>query len=133
MPKAPRLCSGDAGHCLNLIRHGTHCSECTPRPWRGPRTRSSTVTSTGAWKQLRRKVLDRDNHRCQVRGPNCTGHATQVDHIINVAAGGAELDPSNTQAVCSPCNLTKASAEGAAARRHKRTQRPTPLHPGLIR
>jgi 5-methylcytosine-specific restriction enzyme A len=133
MPKAPRICPGDDGHCTNLIRHGAYCPDCTPKVWCGPRTRSSGVTNTAAWKRLRRTVLERDGHQCQVRGPACTGHATQVDHIINVANGGAELDPANCQAICTPCNARKASAEGAAARARRKAQRPKPLHPGLMR
>lgn len=134
MPKAPRICPGDDGHCTNLITHGAYCPDHTRRPWQGKRTRSSAVTNTAAWKQLRRKVLQRDQHQCQVRGPYCTGHATQVDHIINTAAGGPELDPNNCQAICSPCNARKASAEGAAARRANpkpSTYRQPERHPGL--
>jgi 5-methylcytosine-specific restriction protein A len=133
MPKAPRICPGDDGACTSLITHGAYCPDCTPKPWAGKRTTSSALTNTAAWKRLRRDVLERDNYQCQLRGPACTHHATQVDHISNTAAGGAPLDPTNCASACAPCNARKASAEGAAARRHKRTQRPTPLHPGLIR
>jgi 5-methylcytosine-specific restriction protein A len=131
MPKAPRLCPR-AG-CTNLITHEKHCPDHQPTSWAGRRTRSSSVTNTAAWKKLRQDVLKRDGYRCQVRGPACTRRATQVDHIINTAAGGAELDPNNCQAICTPCNARKASAEGAAARARRKAQRPKPLHPGLLR
>jgi 5-methylcytosine-specific restriction protein A len=131
MPKAPRLCPRDG--CTNLITHTAYYSDHTRKPWPGRRTRSSSITNTAEWKRLRLDVLRRDRYQCQVRGPACTGHATQVDHILNVANGGAELDPANAQAICSPCNARKASAEGAAARARRRTQRPKPLHPGLLR
>jgi 5-methylcytosine-specific restriction protein A len=135
MPKAPRLCPGDDGHCTHLVRHGTYCPDCTPKSWQGPRTRSSTVTSTAAWKKLRLQVLDRDGYRCQLRYPDvCTGHATQVDHVHNTAAGGAELDADNCAAACSPCNARKSSAEGKAARARNKAKRfaARPLHPGLL-
>jgi 5-methylcytosine-specific restriction protein A len=133
VPKAPRFCPGDNGNCRNLITTERHCPDHQRRSWSGPRTRSSGVTNTAAWKRLRQDVLKRDKHQCQVRGPYCTGHATQVDHVINTAAGGAELDPANCQAICSSCNARKASAEGAAARARGKAQRPKPLHPGLVR
>jgi 5-methylcytosine-specific restriction enzyme A len=121
MPRAKRHCPGDNGACPQFIdANQRHCPEHQPRAWAGSRTRSSTVTNTAAWKRLRRKVLERDGYQCQVRGPHCTGHATQVDHIINTAAGGPELDPGNCQAICSPCNARKASTEGTAARRRGR-------------
>ncbi|WP_082966820.1 HNH endonuclease [Mycobacterium sp. 852002-51163_SCH5372311] len=134
MPRAPRLCPGNNSTCTNLIDPGQkYCDDCQPQHWRGPRTASSKVTSTRAWKRLRRQVLERDRYQCQTRGPYCTGHATQVDHIINTAAGGPPLDPNNCQAICQPCNTRKASAEGAAARAQRKAQRPTPLHPGILR
>lgn len=135
MPRAPRHCPGDNGHCTNLITTEKYCEDCSqPQHWRGPRTASSKVTSTRAWKRLRRQVLQRDQYQCKLRIPGiCIGHATQVDHTISTAAGGAELDPNNCASSCQPCNAWKASQEGAAARRRKRAQRPTPLHPGLLR
>ena len=130
MPRAPRYCPTPG--CTNLITHTKHRPACTPKSWRGPRTRSSSVTNTASWKKLRRQVLECDGYQCQVRGPHCTHHATQVDHIINVANGGAEQDPRNCQSICAPCNARKASAEGAAARLRRKAHRPKPLHPGLL-
>lgn len=134
MPKAPRLCPGDDGHCTNLIRHANYCDDCTPKPWAGPRTRSSTISGTRAWRHLRRQVLDRDDHQCQIRHQDtCIGHATQVDHIISTAAGGPEMDPTNAQAACAPCNAWKATQEGAASRARRRAQPPATTHPGILR
>lgn len=122
MPRAPRRCPGDSYECPNLIAGGQkYCPDHTVGWARKQRTASSELTNTAAWKRIRAHVLKRDGHRCQVRGPGCTGTATQVDHIINVAAGGAPLDPNNAQAICSPCNARKAQDESRAAiRRHKR-------------
>jgi len=115
MPRAPRRCPGDKGNCTNLIVNRKYCPEHTV-PWAGKRTTSSTLTSTAAWKQLRAQVLRRDRYRCQLREEGCTGRATQVDHIVNTAAGGAELDPDNCQSTCSHCNARKAQRESIASR-----------------
>lgn len=133
MPKAPRLCPGDEGHCTNLITHGSRCADCAPTAWFGaPRSQSSKITSTRAWRKLRADVLQRDNYQCQIRHPYvCTGHADRVDHIHNTAAGGAPLDPDNCQAACEPCNRDKAKTEAAAARRQRRPD-PRTRHPGHL-
>lgn len=128
MPRAPRRCPGDKGNCPNLIRNTKYCPDHTTS-WTGNRSRSSTVTSTAAWKRLRLEVLERDHHQCQLREPGCTVDATQVDHIINTAAGGAELDPDNCQSACPTCNARKAQREGTAARLAWKRQ--PERHPGL--
>jgi 5-methylcytosine-specific restriction protein A len=128
MPRAPRRCPGDNGNCPQLIRNATHCPEHRTS-WAGTRTKSSEVTSTAAWKRIRLVVLERDGYTCQIRGPYCTTHATQVDHIINTASGGAELDPTNLQSTCPPCNARKAQRESVAARNAWKRQ--PERHPGL--
>lgn len=101
----------------------------TRKPWDGKRTASSRLVNTAAWRKLRKQVLERDRYRCQLREPGCTGKATVVDHIINVGAGGAPLDPKNLQSACAPCNARKAGREATAARNAwKRTPE---RHPGL--
>jgi 5-methylcytosine-specific restriction endonuclease McrA len=130
MPRAPRRCPGDDHACPNLVRNAAYCPDHT-KSWKGKRTKSGQVTSTAAWKRLRLQILKRDNYRCQERGPRCTGRATQVDHIVNVAAGGAELDPANLQSICPSCNAIKASREAAKARNAWKRQ--PERHPGLIR
>ena len=107
MPKAPRRCPAQG--CDNLIRHTRYCPEHTAeKAWSGPRTESSRVTSEAAWRQLRVVVLERDGHQCQIKGPTCTGIATQVDHIVPVAQGGSRFDPDNSRAACPECNGLKA-------------------------
>lgn len=128
MPRAPRRCPGDNGNCTELIRDTRYCEQHS-KPWGGERSRSSTVTSTAAWKRLRVKVLKRDNYRCQLREPGCTGDATQVDHITNTAAGGAELDPDNCQSSCPTCNARKAQREAVKAR--TAWKRKPEQHPGM--
>jgi 5-methylcytosine-specific restriction protein A len=67
--------------------------------------------STGRYRRLRLEVLDRDGRRCQIRGPQCRGEATQVDHIVPVADGGAMFDPANCRAACSWCNTWRAQRQ----------------------
>jgi hypothetical protein len=59
---------------------------------------------SGPWQKIRKTILERDSHLCQIRGPKCTTTATAVDHIIPVSAGGPWYDPNNLRAACTPCN-----------------------------
>lgn len=61
------------------------------------------------WQQIRTVILERDAHRCQINGPNCTGHATEVDHIVPWREGGPVLDPANLRASCKTCNVGRAN------------------------
>jgi 5-methylcytosine-specific restriction protein A len=57
-----------------------------------------------SYRLLRLAILDRDGYLCRIRGPRCTTYATQVDHIVARADGGAMLDPANLRAACRRCN-----------------------------
>jgi 5-methylcytosine-specific restriction endonuclease McrA len=78
---------------------------------------AEAALTTPAYRRLRLLVLDRDHGLCQIRGPNCTRYATEVDHIIPRHDGGPVFDPANLRAACRQCN----SAGGAEItnRRHK--------------
>jgi len=71
-----------------------------------------------AWPNVRKRVLERDQYRCQVRGPRCTERATEVDHIVPFSQGGAKYDPANLQAACKPCNSWKRHKDERQAWRH---------------
>ena len=101
-----------------------------PPGWGGPRTASSRVTGTRAWRKLRHEVLERDGYECQQRGPNCIGYASEVDHDDNIAAGGAELDPANARAICEPCHRDK--TRGESNRGQTAWKRKAEPHPGLL-
>jgi 5-methylcytosine-specific restriction endonuclease McrA len=60
-----------------------------------------------AWQRVRREVLARDNHICQIQSPICRTKADAVDHIIAISQGGPRLDPRNLQAACISCNTWK--------------------------
>ena len=64
--------------------------------------------STAAWKKLRRKILQRDGHRCQIRLPGCTTIATEVDHTIGKVYGD---NPDHLRAACSHCNKSQGNPE----------------------
>lgn len=113
----------------------------TPRPprrsgWQrqGKPTASARVTRSSSWKRVRQSVLDRDEHRCRIRGPRCIGVATIVDKRIpaSIAPALAE-EPDNLQAVCRPCHTAKTAKEAAEASKRsprRRTQkRPARIHP----
>lgn len=60
-------------------------------------------------KDLRRKIMIRDNYTCQICGkymPDEVG--LQIDHIIPISRGGKTI-PSNLQVLCSRCNGRKSN------------------------
>jgi 5-methylcytosine-specific restriction protein A len=95
--------------------------------------------SPTGWRKARQQVLTRDQYQCQLHYPCCTGYATQVDHIANIAethqSRSDANDPDGLQAVCGPCHQVKTSREAAAGRRRNQVQwrRPPENHPGLKR
>lgn len=87
------------------------------------------------WDETRatKRVLDRDDHRCQIRGPGCLGYATEVDHVVPLSATGPAGDhDANKQAACGPCHQAKTTAEAATGRAKKSRRRPPERHPGLL-
>lgn len=75
------------------------------------------------WSTLRKAVLERDCHQCNL----CGAHATHVDHRHNQRAGGNN-HPDNLQALCLPCHRAKTAREGAGARSVK-MRHPAEQHP----
>lgn len=88
---------------------------------------SSGPYRTSQWERVRKRVLERDGHRCRIRGGKCTDVATQVDHIIPWEAGGAWYDEANLRAACETCN------KGRAARsKHREGWRRSSTHVVLV-
>ncbi len=83
---------------------------------------------TSEWRtEIRPRVLARDGHRCQIRGPKCTGHASHVDHVVPVVEDPTKaLDPTNCRAACGPCNQGRTQARLAAQARLNRQAATTP-------
>lgn len=100
------------------------CDVHQRKAWEG---RSSFVDRYGMtgteWAKLKASILARDDYVCYVCG---MGGADTVDHIRNVADGGARSDPSNLAAIHDePCHADKTKAEaraGAARRRATRSR-----------
>lgn len=57
--------------------------------------------------------MERDGGRCMVGAPGCMGVASQVDHVVPVADGGAFYDDANLRASCSRCNSRRANKQKA--------------------
>lgn len=91
-------------------------------------------TKPGNWRTIRRDALAADNHTCQLGGPDCTGEATEVDHIIPTYLGGGH-EPENLRGVCRTCHAVKSrrEADDAMKRKAARRRRPKEPPPGLIR
>jgi 5-methylcytosine-specific restriction protein A len=100
----------------------SRCKDCGIEiPSRGPRRCRDCLTAqpekntrgrAGArWARVRQEVLDRDGHRCTIRIAGCTGRATQVDHVVPIAALGPDDprrdDPANLRAACRSCNVKR--------------------------
>jgi 5-methylcytosine-specific restriction endonuclease McrA len=92
--------------------------------WEGSRGDGKAWQPPG-WAKTRRRILERDGHRCYV----CGGPANEVDHVRPIFRGGGH-DDGNLRAICRKCHATKSGREGAAAR--PRARREPERHPGLL-
>lgn len=61
----------------------------------------------GPWFKVRKVILARDRHTCQIKADGCTHKATHVDHIVSPIEGGPWWDEQNLRAACANCNLTR--------------------------
>lgn len=60
------------------------------------------------WAVVRRRVLERDGHRCKACG---RAGRLEVDHIVPLAGGGKPYDMRNLQALCRGCHIAKTKRE----------------------
>ncbi|MCI4345145.1 MAG: HNH endonuclease [Thermoplasmata archaeon] len=95
-------------------RRSASCVECGV----ALRTRRTPYCSRGCrwrfhgrffWDAARRVVLRRDRYTCQACGIRGRKSALDVDHIHEIALGGAPLDYNNLQTLCRPCHRAKTS------------------------
>ena len=91
-----------------------------------PTHRTTTRHQRQQWAN---QILKRDNHVCQIQGPNCTHTATEADHKHSVTEGGNELNPDNGQAACHNCHQTKTQQEATRGKNNWK-RKPEP-HPAL--
>ncbi len=59
------------------------------------------------WDSARSYTLLRDRYTCQICGRRRRARELDVDHIVEIAAGGAALEYSNLQTVCRDCHRAK--------------------------
>ncbi len=59
------------------------------------------------WDSARSYVMLRDRYTCCLCGTRRRARELDVDHIIEIARGGAALEYSNLQTVCRPCHRAK--------------------------
>lgn len=83
----------------------------------------------GPWRKVRRQVLERDNHTCQLRLPGCTAVAVTVDHIQPIALGGAWWEPANLRASCFKCNIAAGHKTRALLAGNKQARAAAPSKP----
>jgi 5-methylcytosine-specific restriction protein A len=105
--------------------------------WQRNPSPSSQVTRGANWKRTRRRILNRDGHECQIRGPRCAVDANEVDKIIPASRGGSDTDDDNLRAVCPPCHKAKTARETAAGARSAHRARRSPkrrprIHPADV-
>jgi 5-methylcytosine-specific restriction endonuclease McrA len=62
------------------------------------------------WDSARSYVLLRDRYTCRVCGVRRRARELDVDHIVEIALGGAALEYSNLQTVCRTCHRAKTRA-----------------------
>lgn len=62
------------------------------------------------WDSARSYVLLRDRYTCQTCGLRRRARELDVDHIVEIAAGGAALEYSNLRTVCRPCHRRKTAS-----------------------
>lgn len=65
------------------------------------------VYDSARWRRTRAAVLKRSPLCLHCRMSGRAIPATQIDHIISLADGGAIWDRSNLQALCLPCHARK--------------------------
>jgi 5-methylcytosine-specific restriction enzyme A len=82
-----------------------------------------SIYHSPAWAAVRKRVLARDGHQCQIGYQGCKGHANAVDHIVELLDGGAPFEMTNLQAACVPCNTRKMQATKKARLRRLTVQR----------
>lgn len=100
--------------CGRTATNRGRCDEHQPKPWATPSKRNQ-VLDKWKWRKTAEDFL-RHHPRCAW----CGAEATQVDHIIPVADGGALYDHANLQSLCTPHHDEKTKAEAATRRKRRK-------------
>jgi 5-methylcytosine-specific restriction protein A len=91
------------------------------------------------WPAIRRRVLLRDAHRCQIRTPSiCVDpHGVRANEVDHIGPAGDHRDEM-LRAACGPCHARRTGQQAglaAGVRRRARAaarKRPPEPHPGIV-
>jgi len=78
---------------------------------KAPRGKTKARGYGGRWRKVRSRYLGRRPlcEMCDLEGDITA--AEMVDHVIPIAAGGAQYDPRNLQSLCNSCHGKKTAAD----------------------
>jgi len=105
-------------HCPIIVKDHSNQGYCIEHKglagWFGNERLKGNASQRGygyAWQQLRKQVIDRDNHLCQACKANGIAKTgTHCDHIKPKANGGTDC-MTNLQMLCVECHNTKTAKE----------------------
>lgn len=125
MPRAPRICA-QVG-CPDTATNAGRCDQHQREAWAGSDRRATLPRN---WDIIRRRILERDGHRCQIRDPGCTLLATECDHI----GDRDDHRDENLRGACRHCHAHRSAMQGVEGRAAvaERSERPASTHPGLV-
>ena len=105
--------------CPELVegRRVTRCEKHTVVESHWDRRRTPRTSTGWEWASIRKKVLRRDAHLCQVAG--CGDHASEVDHIVALVDGGDD-QLTNLRAICRAHHRIKSEQERLNALRNRK-------------
>lgn len=92
---------------------GSYCREHEPEPWGDSKRRQRVRLSGGAEQARARRVLRAYATVCHVCG---RPGATEVDHVVPLAEGGADDETNLAPVHATPCHQAKTAAEAARGR-----------------
>jgi len=111
-PKSPCTYPG----CGVLVDRPGKCEKHAKQVRKEADSRRPNASKRGynhRWRKVRVEVLRRDGGLCQsCLKDGLVTRASDVDHIVPVAAGGAFYDHDNLQSLCRPCHQAKTVEEG---------------------
>jgi 5-methylcytosine-specific restriction enzyme A len=93
---APRFCS-KPGHPRFTGARCPICAQAARKAWDATRPSASRRGYDAAWRSVRADFLRAFPMCCR---SGCAEPATEVDHIVSIANGGARLDPANLRPLC---------------------------------
>ena len=104
---APKACSHVG--CAVLVRGSSRCEAHALKPW--AKSVKATKRITGRRLQrMRTQLFARDPLCAECRRQGLVREATQRDHVIPLAEGGAD-DVTNEQGLCDECHDAKSETE----------------------